>query len=195
MDAWMAVVAGVAYLLLVPVAASEPPDWDRAAFAHANRAGGRIAALRVPQQLGTPWTLPSIAVAAFWARRPHLAVSAALALPLEKMLEVGVKKLTRRPRPAQVVGDARLRDDAPVTGGSFPSGHSAIASCAAVLTTPYLPKPAAAAAVLAVPAGLTSFVRVHQGAHFPLDALGGILMGVSAGALLNYTFGFPASGR
>ena len=63
-------------------------------------------------------------------RRPHLAVSAALALPLEKGLEVGVKELVRRRRPAEVL-DATLHDDAPTEGGSYPSGHAAIAACAA----------------------------------------------------------------
>jgi len=84
---------------------------------------------------------------------------------------------------------AELHDDAPTEGGSYPSGHAAIAACAALLTAPYLPRWSIAALVSAV--GATTFTRVHQGAHFPLDALGGVLMGVSAGALLCYVFGLP----
>jgi membrane-associated phospholipid phosphatase len=59
----------------------------------------------------------------------------------------------------------------------------------AVLADPYLPRysmPGLAAIMC-----LTGFTRVHQGAHFPLDAVGGVLIGIGTGAVLNYTFGLP----
>jgi undecaprenyl-diphosphatase len=105
---------------------------------------------------------------------------------------VGVKLMFERRRPAQVL-DAELHDDAPAEGGSYPSGHAAIAACAAWLVAAHLPRWTVGALVTAV--GATTFTRVHQGAHFPLDAVGGVLMGVSAGAVLTYIFGLPeASG-
>lgn len=188
MDAWLAVLAGGAYVGLGPLAARDPHHPERGLFRVVNGTSGPVPVLRVPQQLGTPWLLPIMAVAGLLLRRPRLAVSAALALPLEKALEVGMKEVVERRRPAQVL-DATLHDDAPTEGGSYPSGHAAIAACAAVLVAPYLPTYCVAA--LGATVGTTAYARVHQGAHFPLDAVGGILMGVGAGGLLNYTFGLP----
>jgi len=187
-DAVVALAAGVLSTALLPLAVDDPRRSERSAFDLANGIEHELPALRIPQQLGTPWLLPTMAAFGFWTHRPHLAVSAALALPLEKGLEVGVKNLTRRRRPAQAV-DPLLRDDAPTEGPSYPSGHAAIATCAAVLVEPYLP-PYAGPALLAT-VGLTGYARVHQGAHFPVDVLAGVLIGIGAGALLNYVFGLP----
>ena len=188
-DGWLALAAGAGYVGLVPLARLDPTGPERRLFRAMNgTTWGSMPALRAPQQLGTPWVLPGIALFGFLTHRPALAVSGALALPLEKGLEVGVKLLFERRRPAQVL-DAELHDDAPAEGGSSPSGHAASAACAAWLVAPYLPTWCVAALVPAV--GATTFTRVHQGAHFPLDAVGGVLMGVSAGALLSYAFGVP----
>jgi undecaprenyl-diphosphatase len=101
--------------------------------------------LRVPLQLGTPWILPGLALGALAARRAHLALVAACALPVEKGLEVGLKKILNRPRPAQGDPDAVMHDDAPEEGPSYPSGHAAIASTAVFAGSPYLPSPGIAA--------------------------------------------------
>ena len=182
----------MAYVALGAVSAERTPRWERAALLAANR-WGDAPLLRLPQQLGTPWTLPALAVAGFWTRRPHLAVSGALALPVEKAAEVGVKKLTRRRRPAQVSAEVDLHDDAPASGESYPSGHAAISACAAVLVSPYLPVWSWPA--LAVPVALTSFTRVHQGAHFPLDSVGGLLLGAGVGTALRFAVGTPSQAQ
>lgn len=189
-DLRLALVSGAAYVGLAPLARLDPAGIERTVFRTMNGTSGPASALRVPQQLGTPWLLPALGLVGLLTGRPHLAVSATLALPLEKALEVGVKVVVRRRRPAQVL-DARLHDDAPSEGGSYPSGHAAIATCAAVLVMPYLPAPSVAG--LATAASATTFTRVHQGAHFPLDAVGGVLMGLCAGASLSYLFGLPPS--
>ena len=191
-DAWLALGAGLAYVGLGVLCAAVPPGWERRLLHRVQRTGGSLSALRVPQQLGTPWMLPVTALAAVLAGRPRLALAAGLALPLEKGLEVGVKKVARRPRPAQVMY-AELHDDAPADGPSYPSGHTAIATCAAILVTPYLPAAArpCARCAFAVAAGLTGYTRVHQGAHLPLDVVGGALLGTGAGGLLRYVVGLP----
>lgn len=188
LDGWIALGSGVAYVALGAVSARREADWEKAALLAANRRG-EAPLLRLPQQLGTPWTLPALALLGLWTRRPHLAVAGALALPLEKAAEVGVKLVTRRRRPAQVDTPVELHDDAPSTGESYPSGHAAISACAAVLVSPYLP--AWSWPALAVPIGLTSYTRVHQGAHFPLDSVGGLLLGVAVGTALRFTVGVP----
>ena len=188
LDGWLALAASAGYVGLVPLARLDPMRPERFAFRAMNGTTGSVPALRVPQQLGTPWLLPGIAVVGFFTHRPALAVTAALALPLEKGLEVGVKLLFERRRPDKVL-DAVLHDDAPTEGGSYPSGHAAIAACAAWLIAAHLP--GWSAGPLATAVGATTFTRVHQGAHFPLDAVGGVLMGASAGALLTFAFGVP----
>jgi len=182
----MAAGCGLVFVGLGAVAAGHPHRWERGLFRVANQGGGSIPALRIPQQLGTPWLLPTMAVLGWVAKRPRLMVAAALALPAEKGLEVGVKKVVDRRRPAQVL-EPDLHDDAPTEGPSYPSGHAAIASCGVVLATPYLPM--AVTAALWGTVAVTAYTRVHQGAHFPLDAVGGIFLGIGLGSLLNYTFG------
>lgn len=187
-DAGLALGGWCVYLAAAPLAARDPERWERRLFTIVNEGNGSTPVLRVPQQLGTPWVLPAMSVFAFWANRPRLMVAAAFALPLEKASEVGIKKVTRRRRPAQVV-DATLHDDAPTDGPSYPSGHAAIATCAAVLIAPYLPRWVSSALAMTLLA--TAYTRVHQGAHFPLDAAGGVAMGVGLGGALNYAFGVP----
>jgi hypothetical protein len=192
LDGWIALGSGLAYVVLGVVSARRTPDWERAALRAANR-GGDAPLLRLPQQLGTPWSLPALALVGLGTRRPHLAVAGALALPMEKALEVGVKLLARRRRPAQVDPRVDLHDDAPATGESYPSGHAAISACAAVLVSPYLP--AWSWPALAVPVGLTSYTRVHQGAHFPLDSVGGLLLGLGVGTTLRFAVGTPGQAQ
>lgn len=175
---------------LAAVSARRPTALERRLFVRLNR-GGEWPVLRAPQQLGTPWALPSLAVYGFVTHRPELAVSAALALPLEKATELTLRGLTGRPRPARLVAGTELHDDAPVEGAAFPSGHAAIATCAAMLLAPYLPR-----WLRPVPgfvAAATTYTRVHQGAHYPTDGLGGVLQGVALASLLQAAF--PVGGR
>ena len=179
-----ATVAGAcftAYAVLGAVYSGRPPRHERRAFRQVNRRAGDQPWLRVPQQLGTPWTLPTVGVVAALRGEHRLALAALAALPTEKGLEVCTKKLVDRPRPAQVLAP-RLRDDAPTDGPSYPSGHAAIAACSVWLLAVLLPAPATAA--LTGCAGLTALTRVHQGAHHPTDALGGLALGTGLGAML-----------
>jgi membrane-associated phospholipid phosphatase len=187
-DGRLAVACAAASVAVGALAAGDPSPWEQGLFRAVNRRGGSAPLLRLPQQLGTPWLLPLVAAGAWVTGRPHLAVAAGAALPVEKGLEVGVKKLVDRRRPTRVL-EARLRDDAPTTGPSYPSGHAAISSCGVTLLAPYLPVPVTAA--LAATAAVTAVTRVHQGAHFPVDALGGVLLGLGTGSLLTWAVGLP----
>lgn len=123
--------AGVAYLAVGVSAGRGPSPREHRVFRTVNTARS-LPLLRLAQQLGTPWLLPAIAVVGWTTRRPRLALAAGPALPVGKGLEIGTKRMFQRLRPAQA-DDPELHDDAPETGGSFPSGHAAIAACAAAL--------------------------------------------------------------
>ncbi|HEX6517726.1 MAG TPA: phosphatase PAP2 family protein [Nocardioidaceae bacterium] len=192
-DRYAALGAAAAYVALGVVAARLPTAGEGEAFRMVNHESDGAAVLRLPQQLGTPWVPPALAAVGLLSHRPHLGVTAALALPVEKALEVGLKKVVRRRRPAQVDPDADLHDDAPTRGPSYPSGHVAIAFASALLAAPYLPRVSAPG--VAGLAGVVSLVRVRQGAHFPLDTAGGALLGWSVASALYAVLGRPAAPR
>ena len=130
-DGWLALGCGLGNAALSPLATRTAPRWERAALTRTN-GGTDLPPLRVPQQLGTPWTLGTLSVGAFWLRRPHLATTSLLGLGLVKAVEAGTKKVAGRRRPGQVLDDVRLRDDAPRSDDRLDlSGHAAKAACAA----------------------------------------------------------------
>jgi undecaprenyl-diphosphatase len=174
-------LAGVGYVGLAVAATRGLDGLDRKAFAEVNDDQKR-SWLRAPQQVGTPWVLPLLAGVAWWRDEHRLALAAAAALPVEKSAEVLTKKLSGRPRPVHTVPATRLRDDAPTDGPSYPSGHAAIACCAVTLLGRWAGAPVAVPGTLV--ALLTGVTRVHQGAHYPGDVLGGALLGVAIGSAL-----------
>jgi membrane-associated phospholipid phosphatase len=178
-----------AYLVLARYSVHAPRPAERDVFAAVNHGEEDRRVLRIPQQLGTPWILPAISGLGWVTHRRRLALAAAVALPVEKGCEVLVKKLFPRPRPAQSDHRARLHDDAPADGPSYPSGHVAIAVCALGLAGPYVSIPSLAPMSLA--ACLAGYARVRQGAHYPRDAVGGALLGLALSAGLGFAFGRP----
>ncbi len=74
----------------------------------------------------------------------------------------------------------------PLTGGivgsSFPSGHAATSAAGAFALAVIAPR---AAPYFAALAGAIAFSRVYVGAHYPLDVLAGLLVGLAvAGVVL-----------
>lgn len=181
-----AFAVGLAVTALAGVVADRHPALDRTVFRAVNDHESDPSALRVVQQLGTPWMLPGTAFAAAVTGRRRLALAAALALPVEKTFEVGIKKVRPTPRPLHVQPTV-LRDDAPVEGESFPSGHAAIAFTTAGLIAPHLST--RATAVVCVLAGGAALTRVSQGAHHPIDSLAGAALGLGIAGGLNFALG------
>ncbi len=182
----LACAVGLGLAGMAALVADRHPRLDRWLFASLNHHEAEPAVMRLVQQLGTPWVLPSTAIVALATGRRRLALAAMLGLPVEKALEVGIKKLRPTARPLYVEPTV-LRDDAPVGGESFPSGHAAIAFTAVRLVAPYLPR--RLYALLYACAALSAGVRISQGAHHPLDLAGGVALGVGTGAGLTYVVG------
>jgi undecaprenyl-diphosphatase len=64
---------------------------------------------------------------------------------------------------------------------SFPSGHTATATAAAVVLSYTVPK---LAPVFAVLAAAIAYSRLYVGVHFPLDVAGGAVVGAATALLL-----------
>src|SRR5690606_22363833 len=103
--------------------------------------------------------------------RPALAVTAAGLLAY--LVAARAKVLVGRERPTGV----RIREAHDTLG--FPSGHTAVAVALAVAVAPLLPTRWRWVAYGA--AALVGVARMHVGVHFPLDVVGGALIGVAAG--------------
>jgi NhaP-type Na+/H+ or K+/H+ antiporter len=84
------------------------------------------------------------------------------------------------PRPAAVLGDTINVIGQRLNKGSFPSGHTATAFTLVAVLGAYLRSDRQLAGML-VAAALIGLSRVAVGAHWPLDVLGGALMGWCSG--------------
>jgi undecaprenyl-diphosphatase len=85
---------------------------------------------------------------------------------------------------AAVGEDRPSEPDALVTiphSHSFPSGHTATSFAAATILSAFLPRAAPAFYLLALAIGWS---RLYVGVHWPLDVVGGALIGVATALLL-----------
>jgi hypothetical protein len=189
-DRWGVAAGAVTFLGCSWLASGGIDSPERAVFEQINhRRLGLRPWLTGARQLGIGPALPAMAGCALAARQPRLAAAALLSLPIEKAFEVAAKKLAGRRRPARHVVRSHLHRDAPTSGGSYPSGHAAVSTTIVLLTRPYVPRLVTVLGATVAAAG--SAGRVYQGAHYPLDVIGGAALGLMAGCAVNVVVPSP----
>jgi undecaprenyl-diphosphatase len=120
------------------------------------------------------------AISALYWRRPAIFMYVLLGTLLADLLSLVIRYAIGRDRPPIDYPDpvplVRLPDNP-----SFPSGHAATSFAAAALLSWLTPLPKVALFVLA---GLIAFSRVYVGVHYPLDVIGGALLGLAVATAL-----------
>lgn len=124
-------------------------------------------------------TLVALSLLLLLLRRQPRVVLAALLLALPATLIThGLKTGLDIARPLATLGDQVHVIGRPLVAGAFPSGHTLTAFVLATLVALRSPHAALAAYSLAALVGLS---RIAVGAHWPLDVLGGALLGWALG--------------
>ena len=131
------------------------------------------------------WSLATRPVALLWIglallvwRRPQPAVAMTAAALASWGLALSIKQLVGRTRPTTALLGGTPRD--PLAGHGYPSAHTALA--AALLVPVWFVAPRWCRPFLVLAMALVVVSRVYSGAHFALDALGGVALGVMCGA-------------
>jgi undecaprenyl-diphosphatase len=106
-------------------------------------------------------------------RRPWLFAEVAASAVTADVLSYALRQATGRPRPPSVYAEPKPLVGVPGSG-SFPSGHASIAFACATTLSFAAPRAAPAFFVLAA---AIAWSRVYVGVHYPLDVLGGAVLG------------------
>ncbi|HEV2875762.1 MAG TPA: phosphatase PAP2 family protein [Nitrososphaeraceae archaeon] len=110
-----------------------------------------------------------------------------MALVMITLIPIGIlsKEIVARPRPFIPNTEVILAADSQY---AYPSGHSMIVAAGATVALAELYRNSSArmkavAVALALEASVVCFSRIYVGAHYPLDVLGGILLGAGMSLL------------
>ncbi|CUR52116.1 Undecaprenyl-diphosphatase [Nitrosotalea devaniterrae] len=174
--------AGFAVLALLVLQNNVPVSaWDRSTFVSVNNPSGKtISKIMVEMsKYGREAVWIGITALLFIIGRKDgrkaavlLTIAFLILIPLGTILKSEVD----RPRPTS---DNLLVP--PETDASFPSGHAVIVSAGATILLLRFNrgKQIIASIILAIEAALVAYSRVYVGAHYPLDVVGGILLGTA----------------
>jgi membrane-associated phospholipid phosphatase len=121
------------------------------------------------------WIALALVLAIAWRRAAPLVlviVAVVLADALAGLLKVAIgENRPDEPQPLVTIPHSH----------SFPSGHTATAFAGATALSVFVPRAAPALYVLAL---AIAYSRLYVGAHFPLDVVGGAIVGVATALLL-----------
>jgi undecaprenyl-diphosphatase len=103
-----------------------------------------------------------------------------IAVALADWSATGLKALIDRPRPPLRYAEPKTLVALP-HDASFPSGHAATSFAAATMLSLAFPR---LASFLYVLAAAVAFSRVYVGVHYPLDVIGGAVLGALVAGVL-----------
>ena len=188
--ALVAVGAAVLVLAALPVDAERVSDAEAEVFFLLNGTTVLPFVLVWPvMQLGNVVVVPVSAAVAAALRRWWLALELLLAGAGTYVLAKVVKGIVTRGRPDGLLDDVVIRGAAAL-GRGFVSGHAATLTALAAVAWPWLgPRGRIAVAVVVTVVCLT---RVYDGAHLPLDVVGGAGLGLAVAGLVRFVLGRPA---
>jgi len=120
-------------------------------------------------------------LAALWRRWAVFGLTV-VAVALADASATGLKAAFERERPP-----LRYTEPAPLVGvpdsGSFPSGHAATSFAGAAILSFAFPR---LAPIMLVLAAAVAFSRIYVGVHYPLDIVGGAVLGVAVAVGLKF---------
>jgi undecaprenyl-diphosphatase len=127
------------------------------------------------------WLVIAVVLAVL-RRRPEIFLWTLVAVACAEGISGALKSAIHRPRPSTRFAEPHPLVSAPHTA-SFPSGHATIAfACAGVLAW-LVPRGAPAFFLLAA---AIAWSRVYVGVHYPLDVLGGAVLGIGIATALRW---------
>jgi undecaprenyl-diphosphatase len=122
------------------------------------------------------WLLIALGIAILW-RRASVLIAVALADLAANSLTGVLKAATGIERPPLRYLQPHALVPVP-SGSSFPSGHTSTSFACATVLSFFVPRAAPAFFLLALAIG---FSRIYVGVHWPLDVLGGAVLGLAVG--------------
>jgi undecaprenyl-diphosphatase len=129
--------------------------------------------------VGLIWIVIALGLGIAW-RRYGLIAMTALAVAAADLSATALKHVFDVERPSSRYATPKPLVHAP-TDPSFPSGHSATSFAAATILTLAVPRLAPAWFTLAA---AIAFSRIYVGVHYPLDIVGGALLGAAIALLM-----------
>ncbi|MFQ5803820.1 MAG: phosphatase PAP2 family protein [Candidatus Methylomirabilales bacterium] len=128
-----------------------------------------------------PLTLIGVGLVVWGGRKGRiLVVMALLLLGVTNEVSEQLKLLFQRPRPCLALETVRLLVGCSKGNFSFPSSHASnITAQALLFASSYRP----IAVPLFLVAAAVGYSRVYVGVHYPVDVVGGVLVGLACGAV------------
>jgi undecaprenyl-diphosphatase len=133
---------------------------------------------------GLVWLVIAAALAIWW-RRPWLFFQVVVADFAAQLISYGLREGIGRERPPEVYAAPKPLVHVP-HDGSFPSGHATTSFACATMLAFSAPRAAPAFFLLAA---AIAWSRVYVGVHYPLDVLGGAVLGVLISIALRWLLG------